>query len=826
VSGAGALPVEAAIPSLLAALRNGRGAVLEAPPGAGKTTRVPLALLDEPWAAGRIVMLEPRRLAARAAAARMAATLGEPVGRRVGFRIRGETVVSGATRVEVVTEGVLTRMLQSDPSLDGVAAVIFDEIHERSLNADLGLALCLESRAALRPDLRLLAMSATLDAGPLAALMDAPRIVSAGVAWPVETRWADRPLPGTPREAAAAVAEAALAALAAAPGNALAFLPGQGEIARVAAALSGRLPPDVEAVALYGDLPADRQRAALDPPARGRRLTLATAIAETSLTVPGVRIVVDAGRARRARFDPGSGMTRLVTERASRAEADQRRGRAGREGPGLCLRLWTRGEEGAMAPFAPPEIATADLAPLALELAAWGAADPAALPFLDPPPAAAFAEARALLAELGALGPDGRITARGRAMSATPVHPRLARMILDAGDAAPTARALAALLTERDPLRTPGGDAGADMALRLEALADPACFARARGHAVDRAALARVAETAARLGPRGRVDPSAAGRLLALAYPDRVAQRRPGVAPRWLLSGGKGATMAPGDALAGAPLLAAADLDGDPREARIRRAAPLTRAEAEAACAPMTAEARVCAWSRRDRAVTARVERRLGAVVLESRPLDAAPDELAAAMADGVRDLGLGALPWDGAAASLRARVGWLRGRGGGDWPDWSDEALLATLEDWLGPWLSGLRRAEDLARVDLAGALRAALGREGLARLDREAPATLATPAGPEVAVDYARDRPTAQARAQWLYGLDRHPTAGGAPVLLELLSPAGRPIAATTDLPGFWRGGWADARRDMRGRYPRHDWPERPWEAAPTTRAKPRSG
>jgi ATP-dependent helicase HrpB len=479
-----------------------------------------------------------------------------------------------------------------------------------------------------------------------------------------------------------------------------------------------------------------------------------------------------------------------------------------------------------MAPFAPPEIATADLAPLALELAVWGAPDPAALAFPDQPPAGTYAEARALLAELGALVAGGRVTARGRAMAALPVHPRLARMILDAGVDAPTARALAALLTERDPLRVGGASPCADMGLRIEALADQAGFARARGHAVDRAALARVAETAARLGPKGRPDPAAAGRLIALAYPDRVAQRRPGPAPRFLLSGGKGAAMAAEDALAGAPLLAAADLDGDPREARIRRAAPLTRAEAEAACAPMLAEARVCAWSRRDRAVTARIERRLGALVLDSRPLDAAPDELATAMAEGVRDLGLAALPWEGAAASLRARVLWLAGRGAADLPDWSDEGLLATLEDWLGPWLSGLRRAEDLSRIELAGPLRAALGRDRLARIDREAPAALATPAGPEAPIDYARAQPTAQVRAQWLYGLDRHPVAAGVPVLLELLSPAGRPIAATADLPGFWRGGWADARRDMRGRYPRHDWPERPWEAAPTTRAKPRGG
>lgn len=818
------LPIDAVLPALCETLRAVPRAVLEAPPGAGKTTRVPLALLGEPWVAGRIVMLEPRRLAAGAAAARMAETLGEAPGATVGFRIRGETRVSAATRIEVVTEGVLTRMLQADPGLDGIAAVIFDEIHERNLVADLGLALCLEAQAALRPDLRLLAMSATLDTGPLAALMQgAPVLRAEGRAFPVDIRWAERPL--ADRRAAtlaAATAEAVLGALAEAEGDVLAFLPGGGEIARCAARLEGRLPPGTALHRLLAAAPQAEQRAALAPSA-GRKVVLATAIAETSLTVPGVRIVVDAGAARRSRFDPGSGMSRLVTERASRAEAAQRAGRAGREGPGLCLRLWTRGEEGALPAFAPPEIATADLAPLALDLAAWGA-EPAALPFLDQPPAAAFAEARALLADLGALDAEGRISPRGRAMAAMPLHPRLAAMILDAGPAAPTAHALATLLTEGDPLRLAGASPGADIGLRLEAIAEPGRFARERGHPVNRALVETLRDTARRLGPVSPVDPAAAGRLLALAYPDRIGKRRPGDAPRFLLSGGKGAALDPGEALAGAAFLVAADLDGDPREARIRLAAPLGGGEIASVAAGRIATHRIVGWDARARAVAARSERRLGALVLDARPLpDADPAEIAAAMAGGVRALGLDALPWTPAARSLRARALWLRGRSMPELPDWSDAGLLAGLDEWLVPWLAGMRREADLAGLDMVAVLRAALGPLAPA-VDAAAPAALETPAGPSAAIDYGRAGPTASARAQWLYGLDRHPTAGGVPVVLELLSPASRPIATTGDLPGFWRGAWAEVRKEMRGRYPRHDWPERPWEAAPTTRAKPR--
>jgi ATP-dependent helicase HrpB len=816
------LPIESSIPELVAALAAGPNAVLQAPPGAGKTTRAPLALLGEPWARGRIVMLQPRRIAARAAAARMAQTLGEAVGDRVGFRIRGARAISAATRIEVVTEGILTRMVQADPGLAGVSAVIFDEVHERSLNTDLGLALCLEAQAALRPDLRLLAMSATLDAAPFAALMGgAPVITATGRAFGVETRWLDAP-PGAGR-LEDATAAAILRGIEAASGDVLAFLPGVGEIARTAALLAGRLPSGVEVRPLHGDLPFPAQQAALAPATPGRRrVVLATAIAETSLTVDGVRIVVDAGRARRARFDPGSGMTRLVTERVSRAEADQRRGRAGRTAPGLCLRLWTRGEEGGFAPFAPPEIRTADLTGLALELAAWGARGAGDLAFLDPPPAAALAEARALLASLGALGGDGAITATGRAMVAMPLHPRLSHMILSATpEEAATACALAALLTERDLLRFPGAPSTSEIGQRLEALADPARFRRVRGRPIHEGALARAAETARLLAagrPRGRIDPAHAGGLLARAYPDRIAGRRPGDAARYLLSGGKGAWLAPDDPLASAPFLVAADTDGDPREARIRLAAPIAIGEIEAIFAEAIVTRRVCRWSARTRSVEARRERVLGTLTLDAAPLgDAAPGEIAAAMAEGVRALGLAALPWSDAARRLRARVLWLRDRGATDLPDWSDAGLLAAVHDWLAPHLGGFRRAGDLARLDLHAILRDALGWAGLQRVEREAPGVFTAPSGVSRPIDYDGDQPKVALRPRDVYGLDAHPVVAGVPLLLEMRSPADRPIAATADLPGFWRGAWADVRKEMRGRYPRHDWPEHPHTATP---------
>ncbi|MCH8951887.1 MAG: ATP-dependent helicase HrpB, partial [Proteobacteria bacterium] len=617
------LPIDPALPGLLAALESGRNAVLAAPPGAGKTTRVPLALLSAGWAGtGRILVLEPRRIAARAAAERMAELLGEAVGATVGYRIRGESRVSAATRIEVVTEGILTRMLQSDPELPGIAAILFDEIHERSIHTDLGLALALEVQGALRPELRLLAMSATLDTGAVSALMgDAPVIESAGRMFAVETRWLERPWakPGGrgPRFEEAA-AELVGRALEEATGDALVFLPGAGEIDRVAA-LVARRHGDVALCPLYGALAFARQRAALrlDPEGR-RKVVLATAIAETSLTVEGIGIVVDCGRARRARMNPGTGMSRLVTVAVSRAEAEQRRGRAGRLRPGVCYRMWTRGEEGALPAYAPPEMLEADLAPLALELALWGTGDATALAFLDPPPGPALAEARKLLAALGALDQAGRITGHGRAMAARPVHPRLAHMMIRAGESGEAAEAalIAALLGERDPLRgtsKSGGRPPADLALRLAALADPKRFAAEQPYDADRATVARIRAEARRLAS-GRADPtraaSCAGALLSLAYPDRIGLRRhesgAGAAPRYLLSGGRGAALAMGDPLASQRLIVAADLEDTGREATIRLAAALTQADLRALHGERIEWRDIAEWSPRSRQGEAR----------------------------------------------------------------------------------------------------------------------------------------------------------------------------------------------------------------------------
>ncbi|WPY94542.1 ATP-dependent helicase HrpB [Limimaricola variabilis] len=796
------LPIDDALPELLAALERDGQAVLMAPPGAGKTTRVPLAMLDR--VPGRIVMLEPRRLAARAAATRMAATLGERVGDTVGFRIRGEAKVSKATRIEVVTEGILTRMIQSDPELPGVGAVIFDEIHERSLNADLGLALALEIRGALRNDLALVAMSATLDAQPVADLMGAPVVISEGRSFPVETRWLDRPLGPRARletETAALVERAA----AEAEGSILVFLPGEGEIRRVQSLLEGRL--NCPVLPLYGALPPARQAEALEP-GDGRRVVLATAIAETSLTIPDIRIVVDAGRARRARFDPGSGMSRLVTERVTRAEAAQRAGRAGRVAPGIAYRLWTRGEEGALAAFPDPEIASADLAPLALELAQWGSAE---LPFLTPPPAPALAEARALLRDLGALDRMGTITAHGRRLAALPLHPRLGHMLEVAGaQAAP----LAALMGERDPLR----GAGSDLALRLAAIAGR----RDLPAAPDMGALARIREEAKRLGRQRPPGPDLSpGAMTALAYPDRIGLRRPGDDPRWLLSGGRGARMDPQDPQAGARLIVATDLSDDVPEARIRLAARVEESELRAHFAERIEEVAFCEWSRREGRVVARQQERLGAIALTDRIWrDAPEEEVARAMLDGVRQLGLRPSP---AAERFRARVRLVRA-GGADLPDMSDEALLASLEDWLLPYLGGVRSAGDWKGFDLLGPWRAMLDWGQTQALDREAPPGFTTPLGRRVPIDYGGAQPEVALRLQEVFGVTRHPTVGGTPLKMTLLSPAGRPVQVTDDLPGFWASSYSDVRKDMRGRYPRHPWPEDPTEAAPTLRAKPR--
>ncbi|MBD1206216.1 MAG: ATP-dependent helicase HrpB [Rhodobacteraceae bacterium] len=804
------LPIDAALPDVRAALAARGMAVLQAPPGAGKTTRVPLDILAAGLVPeGRIVMLEPRRLAARAAAERMAETLGEPVGRTVGYRIRGEAKVSPATRIEVVTEGILTRMIQSDPGLEGIGAVIFDEFHERSLNADLGLALCLEIRGALREDLMLLVMSATLDAAPVARLMgDAPMVTSEGRAFPVETRWLPRPPDASLRFEAGMANLVQQALEETETGGVLVFLPGEGEIRRVEAALTGRLPAGVVIRPLFGAMEFAAQRAALGP-VQGRKVVLATSIAETSLTIPDVRVVVDGGRARRARFDAPSGMSRLVTERVTRAEAEQRRGRAGRVAEGVCYRYWTRGEEGGLAAFPPAEIDAADLTPLALELALWGSAD---LPFLTPPHPGILAEARALLADLGALDGAGWITDHGKRLAALPLHPRLGHMLAVAG---PEAAPLAALLAERDPLR---GEPP-DLLARLKAVDRPPPQAH-------RGTIERIRDEAKRLAravPKGTQTGLSAPQMAALAYPDRIGLRRKGEAPRWVLSGGKGAAMAAGLPLAGARLIVATDLDGDPREAEVRQAVAISEAEVRALYADRIGWHDICEWSRREGKVLARRQERLGALLLDDRTWPEAPAEaVARAALDGIRQIGL---PWTPAARRFRARVELARG-GGAGFPEMTDAALLAGLEDWLLPHLGRARTEADLRALDLTEALRAMLDWDQMQALERIAPGQFDTPLGRRVPIDYDGEAPGIEVRLQEMFGVTSHPVVGAArtPLRITLLSPAQRPVQVTMDLPGFWATSYADVRKDMRGQYPRHPWPEDPTEAEPTLRAKPR--
>ncbi|WP_170761846.1 ATP-dependent helicase HrpB [Ruegeria lacuscaerulensis] len=810
------LPIDDVIPELLEVLTASGRAVLQAPPGAGKTTRVPLAMLEAGLCDGKIVMLEPRRLAARAAAERMAETLGQRAGETVGYRMRGETKVSKATRIEVVTEGILTRMLQSEPDLPGVGAVIFDEFHERSLNADLGLALCLEVTGALRDDLILLAMSATLDAEPVGRLMGAPLVTSEGRSYPVETVWLDRPLgPQAWRlDALTDLVVKAERETRATGGGILVFLPGEGEIRRAEGALVGQLSSDCVVRPLFGAMPFTAQRAAIAPVKTGRKVVLATSIAETSLTIPDIRVVVDMGQARRARFDPGSGMSRLVTERVTRAEATQRAGRAGRVAEGVCYRLWSKGEEGALAAYPPAEIEAVDLTGLALELALWGA-EPDDLAFLTPPPEGAMAEARALLAMLGALDAKGRITDHGRALAALPLHPRLGHMLVRAGGkAAP----LAALMAERDPLK----GAPTDLLLRLEALRDVRAFQRNRVWQVNAGAVDRIKAEAKRLRSKNGAGDLSPAAMAALAYPDRIGKRRKGNVPRYVLSGGKGVALDSDDTLAAAPYLVVTDTDGNPREARVRMAVQITEREIRDLFSDQIEWAETCEWSKRDRRVEARRQERFGSITLDNRIWKDVPDDaVARAMLDGVRDLGL---RLDGAAARLAARVELVRAEGV-DLPDFSKDGLTETLEDWLLPMLSGVRNADDWKRFDLLPALRARLDWAQTQELNRRAPGAFETPLGRKVPIDYGGAVPEISVRLQELFGVTQHPVVGGEALKITLLSPAQRPIQITRDLPGFWAGSYADVRKDMRAQYPKHPWPEDPTQADPTLRAKRRS-
>ncbi|MBI2737505.1 MAG: ATP-dependent helicase HrpB [Rhodospirillales bacterium] len=813
------LPVDEALPRLKGALAAGNAAVLVAPPGAGKTTRVPLALLDAPWlGGGKIVMQEPRRLAARAAARRMAATLGEPVGETVGYRVRLDTKVGPRTRIEVVTDGLFLRMLQDDPSLDGIGCVIFDELHERGLETDLSFALVREAQAALRDDLRVIAMSATLDPGPVSdRLGGAPVVESAGRMFPVDTRYLDREAAGRIEDSVASTVRRALAEQS---GSALVFLPGVGEIRRVEERLD--LGGNVDVAPLYGDLsPADQDRAIAPSPAGRRKVVLATSIAETSLTIEGVRLVIDSGLMRVPRFSPRSGMTRLETVRVSQASADQRRGRAGRLEPGVCYRLWPEEQQRGLLPFTPPEILDADLAPLALELALWGAND-ATLPWLTPPPAAALATARGLLFDLGALDPAGTITPHGRAMARLGQHPRLAHLVLKGRELGQgrIAALLTAILGERDFLRLPPGQRDVDLRHRV----DIALSGKRDG------TLRLIQEQARRLMPRGgadeRPDVSMTGALLALAYPDRIGRRRPGT-NRYLLSGGRGAALPDGDPMANEEFLVVADLDGSTQDSRIFLAAPICLDEIEELFAEQVVDEEALQWSEREGVVLARRRRRLGALLLEDKPLaNPDADKLKAAMIEGIRQLGLGALPWSDDLAKWRERVAFLRTQDEG-WPDLSDKALLDSLDTWLSPFLDGVSRRSHLARIDLTAALKSLVPWDKQRELDRLAPTHVEVPSGSRVAIDYGNPaEPTLSVRLQEMFGLLDTPRVGGGkvPLTIHLLSPARRPVQVTRDLASFWANGYKAVKAELKGRYPRHYWPEDPLIAEPTARVRPR--
>ena len=800
------LPIDDILDELIDTVRGHSAVVLQAPPGAGKTTRVPLALLASGIIDGKIIMLEPRRLAARAAAERMAQTLDEAAGQTVGYRMRGQSKVTKATRIEVVTEGILTRMLQDAPDLPGVGAVIFDEFHERSLSADLGLALCLEVIEALRDDLKLLVMSATLDAEPVAHLIGAPILTSEGRAHEVVPHWLKKPRPKTQR-LETAVVDLTLEAVAEQVGSALVFLPGEAEIRRTEALLRPQVAEDVAVHTLFGAMDFKAQRAAVAPTRRGRKIVLATSIAETSLTIEGVRIVVDGGLSRRSEFDPSSGMSRLVTTRVSQAEATQRAGRAGRVEPGVCYKLWTRGEDGALPAFPPAEIEVGDLSDFALELALWGA-QPDYLRFVTLPHAGRFAEAQTVLRMLSALDTQNRITDHGRSLASLPLHPRLAHMVTLGGKDAPL---LAALLAERDILR----GAPADLSLRIEA-------ARRRSPTAHAPTLRKVKEEAQRLSQRvnpGDVNDMAA--LAALAYPDRVGLRRAGDEGRFVLSGGKGAMLPKDDPLAATRLLVATDLDGNPREARIRQAIALPLSTLREHFGSQIEWVNTCAWSRRDGKVLARRQERFGALVLDDQVWRDAPSNvIARAMLEGVQQLGL--LPSD-KALRLMARAALLHGTYP-DFPDLSETTLLETLEDWLLPHLDGVKSASDWKSFDILQALELHLGWDNLQKLNAEVPAYFSTPLGRKVAIDYEGAQPRIALRLQEVFGVTEHPKVAGTPVQLTLLSPAQRPVQVTEDLPRFWTTSYADVRKDMRGRYPKHPWPEDPREADPTLRAKRR--
>ena len=814
------LPIDEVLNELIKAMREKNHAVLQAPPGAGKTTRIPIALLASDLFEKKIIMLQPRRLAVRSAAKRLAQHYGDQLGQTVGYRMRGESKVSNKTRIEVVTEGVLIKMIQNDPELNNVSCIIFDEFHERSLSADLGLTFCLEIRSELREDLGILVMSATLDAAPVAKLMgDAPVITSSGKSYDVCPYYLSKPWKFNKtfkNDFIQAISGLIIKAFEENEGSILAFLPGAREIKQVQTFLKAKLANDLDIYPLYGAMSFDEQQKAILPSCR-RKLILATSIAETSLTIKDIRIVIDSGLTRRSRFDPSSGMSRLITERVTKAEATQRMGRAGRTNTGVCYKMWTKGEEGGLKPFPEPEILISDLSPLAMELAAWGVSNPKNLPFLTQPKSSDFQTAQELLRDLGALNDNGKITALGQKISREPTHPRLARILISGGQ---DANLVVALIESKDIL---GPNSPTDFKLRIDAMKNSISFENNNPYAINKKASSNVLKLSKRLHPKGQLELSNA-QMVALAYPDRIGLSRNQNRGQFLLSGGKGAFISASDQLASAKMIVALNLDGDKREAKLRIGIEILETEFMELFHDQIKFKRICEWSKRELKVITSEEKTFQSLVLSKKKWTSCnPELIAKALLMGINDIGLDILPWTSKTKNFLARANKLN-QTSDFLPNCSLEFLSKKTHEWLLPHLVGFRSKGDLEKLNMIDIIKNLFSWKQIEYLNKKAPEFILAPTGTKMIINYSEEQPKIRIRLQELFGLKTHPTIGenNEPLLVELLSPAMRIVQTTSDLPKFWLTSYSDVRRDMRGRYPRHPWPEDPMNAEPTRRIK----